>query len=154
MYGSAPPGVWTGIKSYTVSLWRDSNPPVLAENLLFWLNILLVFETLSFLCLTSLLSMLLCRFYVVSQPFLRFWHPTMSVRQYFRWLWSQNAGNGILEATLGTRDFFSRVMRSFVVRRPTPLLLKAKDTSSKATRKNLCHRAPWFTMLDGPWPCL
>ena len=37
----------------------------------------------------------------------------------------------------------------FVGRRP-----KAEETSGEAARKNLWRRAPWFTVLDGPWPCL
>ena len=40
---------------------RDSNPPILAGNLLFLLNIIRVLETLPFLCLMSLFSTL-CRF--------------------------------------------------------------------------------------------
>lgn len=78
----------------------DSKPPVLTENLLclenisglpFSLNILLVFETLPsqrkitscFLCLTSLFSVILCRFLLffcgISAIF-PFWYP--SIRRY------------------------------------------------------------------------
>ena len=39
-------------------------------------------------------------------------------------------------STLGTRDFFSRVTRSFVGRRPTRLQPSAEDTSGEAARKN------------------
>ena len=28
------------------------------------------------------------------------------------------------------------------------------STSGEAARINLWRRAPWFTVLDGPWPCL
>ena len=37
--------------------------------------------------------------------------------------------------------------RSSVGRRPTCLWLKPWE-------KNLWRRVPWFTVLDGPWPCL
>ena len=42
----------------------------------------------------------------------------------------------------------------FVGRRPTHLRPLAEDTSGKAARKNHWRRAPWFTVLDGPWPYL
>ena len=39
-------------------------------------------------------------------------------------------------STLGTRDFFSRVTRSFVGHRPTRLQPSPEDTSGEAARKN------------------
>ena len=55
--------------------------------------------------------------------------------------------------TLGTRDFFSRVTRSFVGfvgSKLTRLRPSAEGTSGEAARKKLWHRAPLFTVLDGP----
>ena len=31
---------------------------------------------------------------------------------------------------------------------------EVRFTSGEAARINLWRRAPWFTVLDGPWPCL
>ena len=31
---------------------------------------------------------------------------------------------------------------------------EVRSTSGEAARINLWRRAPWFTVLDGPWPCL
>ena len=56
----------------------------------FSLNILPVFETLCFLCLTSLLSTILCRFSVVSHSFLSHFYP------FEIWAWvCDNLGCGI-----------------------------------------------------------
>lgn len=49
--------------------------------------------------------------------------------------------------TLGTRGFFLCATRSSVGHRPTCLRLRLWE-------KNLWRRVPWFTVLDGPWPCL
>ena len=50
-------------------------------------------------------------------------------------------------STLGTRGFFLTCDKSFVGDRP-------KTQAAKPQEKNLWRRAPWFTVLDGPSPCL
>ena len=65
------------------------------------LKLFLAKERLCFLCLTTPVSKIFCRFPVVSQPFFPLWHLSMSLR-WFRVQWCTGlprlcVGNGILE---------------------------------------------------------
>ena len=77
------------------------------------------------------------------------------------YLWKKNISIFIhsrrpfVYSTLGKRDFFSRVMRSFVGRRPTRLRPSAENTSGEAATKNpalaqstLIYRARWTLTLS------